>query len=104
VPTVVPTTTTQDVAIVPYTTLTRFNKFWVGLEDLNDGEAAAFEVFSVIQGPLNGTEHVDWVITHRIGFNFEGSIQINLDTVNNQLSLQWNNLHVDAVSVTVTRI
>lgn len=105
-PIVVPVTSAEEVALVQYTDLSRANKFWVSMVDTISGNALAFECYTIIQGVLaSNNEIVTYTISNRIGYNFKGHIQIDIDHVHKILSLTWVNqeLIMDVV-VSIIRI
>lgn len=102
----VPATTTGGVATFDYGDESRAAKFWVQMYEPATGRAQAFEVYTIIQGILStNTETVIFNRTNRIGYNFPGSVDVQLDTINKVLTLRWVNSDLTAdVIVTVTRI
>lgn len=90
---------------LPYNDLKRGHKFWVTLYCSSNGLAETFEVLAIIQGILSVSPVVSWTRTNRIGYNFAGTLTLNLDTTNNTLSLDWFNQEpVLLVTVTVAHL
>jgi hypothetical protein len=91
-PTVVDPVMTQGVVTVPYSDYNRLNKFWVSMVEDTTGLSQALEVFCLVQGLLStNSETVTYTETHRIGYNFSGSIEITLDVINKEITLAWMN-------------
>jgi hypothetical protein len=104
--TTVPATTTQAVSDVSYSDTERLKKYWIEMYDPLTGNSQALEILVIISGILNlNNETADYVQSHRIGYNFKGSVQISLDVVNKKIALSWHNAEPTAdVIVTITSI
>jgi hypothetical protein len=99
-------TRSESIATVTYSDLRRANKFWVSMVDLASGAAQSFEILTVIQGLITtNTETATWTKTNRIGYDFNGQMDVLLNAPANQLILKWHNLEASAtVVVSVMRI
>lgn len=85
-----------------FANLKRGHKFWVTLLNEQNGKAQTFEVLTVVQGLLgSNNETVEWTKTNRIGYNFLGTLSVELDKANTTLSLMWTNLE-PSITITAT--
>jgi hypothetical protein len=99
--TVEPTWTNPVTLPVPYSDFKRGHKFWVTIYCPTNGLAQTFEVLAIVQGHIStNSEAIEWTRTNRIGYNFAGTFNIALDTVANNLVLDWTNSE-PAMTVTV---
>jgi hypothetical protein len=105
-PTDIPPSTVQGVSTHTYSDTNRLKKFWIEMYDPVTGNAQALEVLVIIQGILNlNNETASFVQSHRLGYNFKGSVQLSLDVLNKQITLEWHNAETTAsVIVTITSI
>lgn len=96
----------EGVATVTYSQDARGNKFWVSMYSPFDFAAQSFEVLTIVQGNVNANaELVTWTKSNRIGYNFQGSLIISLNTSNKELSIIWHNTEpLTPVKVSVVRI
>jgi hypothetical protein len=89
---------------VVYSQFNRGFKYLVTIIMPTNGECETFEVLANIRGLIGTTETVQWTKTNRIGYNFQGQLDVSLDTGSTRLVLKWNNLETQNVQVMVTRI
>lgn len=89
---------------VIYSQFNRGFKYFVTILMPSNGECQTFEVLANIRGLIGSTETVQWTRTNRIGYNFSGILDVQLDTASTRLLLKWKNQEAQDVQVLVTRI
>ena len=106
VPVLVESAWNLDVFSSSFTAQKRSHKYWVTVSNPASGLAQTFEVLAIIQGLMgSGAQSVEWTRHNRVGYNFRGSIDLVLDTVNNLLIIKWlNNEPAQSVEVTVSHL
>lgn len=103
-PVLVEPTWNLEINEVVYSQYNRGFKYFVTILMPSNGECQTFEVLANIRGLIGSTETVQWTKTNRIGYNFNGTLDVSLDTGSSRLVLKWNNLETQNVQVMVTRI
>lgn len=103
-PVQVPAVTSQGVNSVNYSQYNRGFKYLVTILMPSNGESGTFEVLANVRGLIGTNESVQWTKTNRVGYNFHGQLNVTLDSLNQMLSLTWDNQESQEVEVMVTRI
>jgi hypothetical protein len=95
----------QPVSTAVYSDYQRGFKFFVTLYMPVNHRSATFEVLGNVSGDLGANaEQVTWNRTARVGYNFQGTVNITLNTATKELELTWNNDESNPVEVMCTRI
>ena len=96
---------TQTVSQATYSNYQRGFKFFVTLYMPANHRSSTFEVLGNISGDLGANaETVSWNRTARVGYNFQGTVNITLNTTTKELELTWDNAEANPVEVMCTRI
>lgn len=103
-PVQIPSVTTEGVNTANYSQYNRGFKYLVTILMPLNGESGTFEVLANVRGLIGTNESVQWTRTNRVGYNFQGHLNVSLDTLNQTLSLTWDNQEPHEVEVMVTRI
>jgi hypothetical protein len=105
VPTLIDPAWTIPVSAATYSNYQRGFKFFVTIFMPANSKSCTFEVLGNISGDLGAnTETVAFNRTARVGYNFLGSVNIELNTTTKTLDLVWHNQEANPVEVMCTRI
>jgi hypothetical protein len=104
-PTLIDPAWTIPVSAATYSQYQRGFKFFVTIFMPANSNSCSFEVLGNISGDLGAnTETVAFNRTARVGYNFLGTVNIELNTATKTLDLVWHNQEANPVEVMCTRI